>query len=50
MSTKIIKTNDKRIGLGLNPKYETNDQNKNTKAKIKNMKCAIPKHKQILIV
>jgi hypothetical protein len=38
------------IGLGLNPKYEIKDQNKNTKAKTKNMKCAIPKHKQIFIV
>jgi hypothetical protein len=49
-STKIIKTNDKMIGLGLNPKYKIKEQNKKTKAKTKNMKCAIPKHKQIFIV
>jgi hypothetical protein len=43
MNMKIIKMNDKRINLNLNPKQ--NNQNKNTSVKIKNMKCARPGYK-----
>jgi hypothetical protein len=46
---KTTKINDKRIGLSLNPKHKTRHQNKNTNIKIKNMKCAKPKYKQIFI-
>ncbi len=37
----------KQIGINLNPKER--NQNKNTKAKINNMKCARPRYKQIFI-
>jgi len=32
-------------GLSLNPKHKIMDQNKNSKAKTKNTKCAKPKYK-----
>jgi hypothetical protein len=48
MNMKIIRTNDKRINLSLNPKQ--NNQNKNTSAKIKNMKCARPRYKLFVIM
>jgi len=41
MNMKIIRMNEKRINLSLNPKQ--NSQNKNTIVKIKNMKCARPR-------
>ncbi len=43
---KIMKTNNKRIDLSLNPKHETRNQNNNTNAKTKNMKYVGPKYKQ----
>lgn len=49
MGMKTTKTNDKKIYLNLNPKHKTHDQNKNTKAKIKNTKCVRPKYKHIFI-
>ncbi len=42
---KTTKMNDKKIGLSLNPKHKTMNQNKNIKIKIKNTKCATPKYK-----
>jgi hypothetical protein len=38
-STKITKIDDESIALSLNPKHEKN-QDKNTKVKANNMKCA----------
>ncbi len=43
MNMKIIRMNEKRINLSLNPKQ--NNQNKNTIVKIKNMKFAKPRYK-----
>jgi hypothetical protein len=45
---KITKVDDERINLSLNPKQR--DQNKSTKVKIKNMKCAKTRYKQIFIM
>jgi hypothetical protein len=42
---KTTKMNDEKIGINLNPKKR--NQNKNIKAKIKNMTCARPSYKQI---
>jgi len=45
---KITKMDDERINLSLNPKQR--NQNKSTKVKIKNMKCAKPRYKQNFIM
>jgi hypothetical protein len=42
-SMKIIKIDDGRISLNLNPKQR--NQNKSIKVKIKNIKCAKPRYK-----
>jgi hypothetical protein len=40
-----MKTINKRIGLSLNSKHETRNQNKNTNVKTKNTKYVGPKYK-----
>jgi hypothetical protein len=49
MGTQITKIDDERIGLNLQNTKQRNED-KNTKAKAKNTRCARPKSKQIFIV
>jgi hypothetical protein len=45
MSTKTIQTNDKSIGLSLNPKHKTKGLKPKPKIKTKNTRCVRPKYK-----
>jgi hypothetical protein len=46
MGMKITKIDDTNVDLSLNPKHETKkNQDKNTKVKTKNTKCARLKYK-----
>ncbi len=42
---KLQRSMTQKVGLSLNPKHKTMNQNKDIKIKIKNTKCVRPKYK-----